>query len=71
MLSFGAECFVSCLLLKNVKIKIYTNIILPVFLYVCETWSLTLRKERRQDVSKCRALRIIPVAERDEESEGA
>jgi hypothetical protein len=28
---------------KNVKIKIYRTIILPVVLYGCETWSLTLR----------------------------
>jgi hypothetical protein len=29
------------------KIKIYKTIILPVVLYGCETWSLTLREERR------------------------
>jgi hypothetical protein len=28
---------------KNVKIRIYETIILPVVLYECETWSLTLR----------------------------
>jgi hypothetical protein len=33
----------SSLLSKNVKIKIYRIIILPVVLYGCETWSLTLR----------------------------
>ena len=32
---------------KNVKIKIYRTIILPVVLYSCETWSLTLREEQR------------------------
>jgi len=32
---------------KNLKIKIYRTIILPVVLYGCETWSLTLRKERK------------------------
>jgi hypothetical protein len=37
----------SSLLSKNLKIKIYTTIILPVVLYGCETWSLTLREERR------------------------
>ena len=37
----------SRLLSKNLKIKIYTNIILRVVLHGCETWSLTLRKERR------------------------
>jgi hypothetical protein len=34
----------SCLS-KNVKIKIHKTIILPVVLYGCETWSLTLRDE--------------------------
>jgi len=32
---------------KNLKIKIYRTIILPVVLYGCETWSLTLREERK------------------------
>ena len=32
----------SRLLSKNLKIKIYRTIILPVVLYGCETWSLTL-----------------------------
>jgi hypothetical protein len=34
----------SRLLSRNVKIEIYKTIILPVVLYGCETWSLTLRK---------------------------
>ena len=33
----------SRLLSKNLKIKIYRTLILPVDLYGCETWSLTLR----------------------------
>jgi sorting nexin-29 len=33
------------LLSKDTKIKIYRTIILPVVVYGCETWSLTLRKE--------------------------
>jgi len=37
----------SRLLSKNLKIKIYRTIILPVVLYRCETWSLTLREERK------------------------
>src|SRR5215475_6049026 len=37
----------SRLLSKNLKIKIYRTIILPVVLYGCETWSLTLREECR------------------------
>jgi hypothetical protein len=35
------------LLSKNLKIRIYKTIILPVVLYGCETWSLTLREEHR------------------------
>jgi hypothetical protein len=37
----------SCLLSRNVKVKIYKTIILPVVLYGCETWSITLREEHR------------------------
>jgi len=37
----------SSLLSKDLKIKIYRTIILPVVLFGCETWSLILRKERR------------------------
>jgi hypothetical protein len=32
---------------RNVKIRIYTTIIFPAVLYICETWSLTLREENR------------------------
>jgi hypothetical protein len=32
---------------RRQRVKIYRNIILPVVLYGCETWSLTLREERR------------------------
>jgi hypothetical protein len=35
---------------KNTKIKIYRTIILPVVLYGCETWSLTLREEQAEGV---------------------
>jgi len=35
----------SSLLPKNLKIKVYRTIILPVVLYGCETWSPTLREE--------------------------
>ena len=37
----------SRMLSKNLKIKIYRTIILPVVLYGCETWSLILRVERK------------------------
>jgi hypothetical protein len=54
------------LLSKNLKIKTYRNIILPVVLYGCETWSLTLRKERWLRVFENRALRRIFGPKRDE-----
>jgi len=44
------NCLSSSLLSKN--LNIYRNIILLVVLYGCETWSLTLRKERRLRVSE-------------------
>jgi hypothetical protein len=47
------------LLSKNIKIKIYRNTILLVFVYGCETWSLTLREERRLSVFEKRTLRRI------------
>jgi len=49
----------SSLLSKNLKIKIYRTIILPLVLYGCETWSLTLREERRLRVFENRVLRRI------------
>jgi len=49
----------SRLLSKNTKIKIYRTRILPVVLYGCETWSFTLREERRLRVFKNRVLRKI------------
>jgi len=39
----------SSLLSKNLKVKIYRTIILPVVLYGCETWSLILREEKEAD----------------------
>ena len=48
------------------KIQIYRNIILPVALYGCETWSLTLRKERRLRVFENRVLRRIFGSKGDE-----
>jgi hypothetical protein len=49
----------SRLLSKNLKIRIYKTIILPVVLYGCETWSLTLREEHRLRVFENRVLRRI------------
>ena len=46
--------------------KIYRNIILPVVLYGCETWSLTLREGCRLRVFENRVLRRIFGPRRDE-----
>jgi hypothetical protein len=51
---------------RNIKVKIYKTIILPVVLYGCETWSLTLRKENRLRVFENRVLRRIFGPKRDE-----
>jgi hypothetical protein len=51
---------------KNIKIRIYKTIILPVVLYGCETWSLTLRDEHRLRVFENRVLRRIFGPKRDD-----
>jgi hypothetical protein len=56
MLPFGPERLSSRLLSKNVKFEIYKIIILPVVLYGCETWSLTLREEHKLRVFEDRVL---------------
>ena len=56
----------SRLLSKNLMIKMYRTIILPVVLYGCETWSLTLREERKLRVSENMLLRRIFVPRRYE-----
>ena len=67
-LKSGNACYYSVqnllsprLLSKNLKIKIYIcrTIILPVVLYGCESWSLTLREERRLRVFENRVLRRV------------
>jgi hypothetical protein len=47
------------LLSKNLKIKIYRTLILPVVLFGCETWSLTLREEHRLRVFENRVRRRL------------
>jgi hypothetical protein len=42
-----------------VGIRVYRTVILPVVLYGCETWLLTLREERRLKVFENRVVRII------------
>jgi len=72
-LKLGNACYYSVhnrlsssLLSRKLKIKIYRTIILPVFLYGCETWSLTLREERRLRVFENRVLRRVFGPKRDE-----
>jgi hypothetical protein len=60
----------SHLLLKNVKIRIYKTIILPVVLCGCETWSLTLREEHRLKVFENRVMRRIFGPKGDGETRG-
>jgi hypothetical protein len=60
----------SLLLSRNVKIKIYKTIILPVVLYGCETWSLKSRGEHRLRVFENRVLRRIFGSKRDEVTGG-
>ena len=59
----------SRLLSKNLKIKMYKTVILPVVLYGCETWSLTLREEFSLRVFENRILRRIFGPKRDENGE--
>jgi hypothetical protein len=53
-----------------VKIKTHRTIILPVVLYGCETWSLTLKEEHRLRVFENRVLRRIFGPKRDEVTGG-
>jgi hypothetical protein len=53
-------------MLKNLTIRTYKTIILPVVLYGCETWSLTLREEHRLSVFENRVLRRIFGSKRTE-----
>jgi hypothetical protein len=57
----------SGLISKNIKIKIYITVILPVVLCGCETWSLTLREEHRLRVFENRVLRKIFGPKREED----
>jgi hypothetical protein len=73
-LNSGNACYYSVqhllssrIMSKNLKIKIYKTVILPVVLYGCETWSLTLREERRLRVFENRVLRKIFGPRREED----
>ncbi|KAJ4442707.1 hypothetical protein ANN_04296 [Periplaneta americana] len=56
----------SSLLSKNLKVRIYKTVILPVALYGCETWTLTLREKHKLRVFENKVLRKIFGAKRDE-----
>jgi hypothetical protein len=56
----------SRLLSKNTKIWVYRIIILPVLLYGCDIWSLTLREEQRLRVFENWVLRRIFGSKTDE-----
>jgi hypothetical protein len=66
LLPFGSEPSVFSSAVENLKIRIYETIILPVVLYGCETWSLTLREEHIVRVFQNRMLRRIFGPKRDE-----
>jgi hypothetical protein len=66
-LNSGNTCYNSVRSLsRNVKVKIYKTITLPVVLYGCETWSLALREEHGLRVFENRVLRRIFAPKRDE-----
>jgi hypothetical protein len=60
----------SCLLSKNLRIKIHKTINLPVVFYGCGTWSFTLREEHRSRVSENRVRRRVFGAEREKVAGG-
>jgi hypothetical protein len=62
-----SKIFVFLSISKNIKIKMYKTIILPVVLYGCRTWSLTLREEHRLRVFENRVLRMMISPKREEE----
>jgi len=70
LLLFCTECFsfpVCCQ--KNGKIKINRSVILPVVLYGCEAWTVTLREERSIRAFENRVLRKVLGSERDKVTE--
>ncbi|PSN43959.1 hypothetical protein C0J52_12363 [Blattella germanica] len=74
-LNFGNACYYasqrllsSQLLSKKIKLKIYKTVILPVILYGCETWALTLREEERLRVFENKVLRKIFGPKREKET---
>ena len=66
ILNYNPGRLSSTLLSKNINIKIYRTLILPFFLYGCETWAFTLTDELRMRVFENRVLRRIFGPRRDE-----
>jgi hypothetical protein len=73
-LNSGNVCYYSVqnllsfrLISKNLKIKTYKTVILPVVLHGCETWSLTMREEHTLRVFENRVLTRIFGPEREED----
>jgi hypothetical protein len=76
-LNLGKACYhlvqkllLSCLLSKNIGIRVYKTIILPIVLNGCETWSFALREEYRLKVFENRLLKRIFGPKRDEMAGG-
>jgi len=65
LLSFSAESKSSSLLSKNINIKTYRNIILPVVMCGCETWSHTLMEKLRLSGLENNVLKKIFGPKRD------
>jgi hypothetical protein len=66
LLPFSSVLCLPNLLSTNIKIKIHKTKILPLVLYGCETWSLTLREKHRLRVVQNRVLRRIVRPKGDE-----
>jgi hypothetical protein len=67
LLLFSPKSYVFPYHIKNLKIKIYKTVILPVVLYGCETWSLTLGEEHRLRIFENRVLRKIFGPKKEED----
>jgi hypothetical protein len=57
--SFDTLIITFYVLSKNTRFRVYRTVVLPVVLYGCETWSITLREEQRLRVFENRVLRRI------------
>jgi len=68
LLSFGEESLVFQFTIQKFKDKDTQLLFLPLVLYGCETWSLTLRKDLRLRVFENRVLRRIFGPKRDGEN---